>query len=327
MHRPSTEKERVEMMGKEIAERYLVVDHKAENENELVKIEGQSRGGADVFLNKHYVNAGFRIVTGLVEPHFMAGFSGGRKSVCPGLVSLSAVKNFHGYDFLSDTGARNGNLENNPCHEESVSIEKLCPADFSIHIVQDNLKNINKVFSGDITKAHQAAVEYVKKACCREVKEHADLVLTSCGGYPLDATFYQCVKGFVSCLPAVRTKGEIIAFGSCSEGTGSMEYGDTMKKYAGRHNEFLEHIKKSDIVVKDQWQFQMHARALSKISKQNLYFFTSGITKEELKMFSVNPQSVNEAQIQPFIQDIIKVYARMGKKIAAFPEGPYCAPV
>ncbi len=133
MHRLSSLSERIEMFGEEIVDNYGIVDHVAEDESSLCKLDGRSWSGSTVSLNKHYVEAGFRIVTGLVEPHFMAGFSGGRKSVCPGIASLDAVRNFHGFEFLDHPNAKTACLKDNPLHEEALSVAHMAPADYALH--------------------------------------------------------------------------------------------------------------------------------------------------------------------------------------------------
>jgi lactate racemase len=327
MHRESTLQERQRMFGEDIVNAYKIIDHHCDNDKELQELEGRSWSGSRIKLNKHYVQAGFRIITGLVEPHFMAGFSGGRKAICPGLISIEGVRKFHGYQFLNHPNATNAILKDNPCNEENTSVAKLCPPDFAINIVLDNHKKVNAVFTGELFSSHRKAVEYVKAACCPEVKQAADLVITSAGGYPLDATFYQCVKGFVSCLPAVKDSGEIIAFGSCQEGIGSPEYTNLMKKYSGRYLKFIEDIKDEMFFIKDQWQLQMHIKALDKTGQKNLHFYTSNISQSELSLLSVNPHSVRASEIAPSIQGHVDLAIKMGKRIAVFPEGPYCAPL
>jgi nickel-dependent lactate racemase len=327
MHRASTPKEHLKMFGNQVVEHYRIVDHDCEDEAELQELEGQSWSGSKVKLNKHYVQAGFRIVTGLVEPHFMAGFSGGRKAICPGLVALDAVRKFHGYQFLSNPNASSTVLIGNPCHDENTSIARMCPSDFAINIVLDNQKKVNKIISGELFESHQKAVDYVKDACCPTVTKLADLVITSSGGYPLDATFYQCVKGFVNCLPAVKPEGEIITFGGCIEGIGSPEYTKLMKKYSQNYYQFIDDIKTGRIFVKDQWQFQMHIRALEKIGKQNLQFYTSNIPLSELSLLSVNPNSLSAHKIADAINKQINRAVKESKQIAIFPEGPYCSPI
>jgi lactate racemase len=325
MHRPSTWEEKLYMFGKELVENFRIVDHIAEDEEELTRIEGKSWSGSDVLLNRNYVRAGFRIITGLVEPHFMAGFSGGRKSICPGLVALKTVQKFHGYQFLNNPLASNGILDGNPLHLEAESIARLCPSDFSIHIVLDQNRDINAIISGDQFASHQKATKYVKERSFVGVRAPVDVAVTSCGGYPLDDTFYQCVKGFVNCIPAVKKNGEIIAFGKCEEGIGSPEYEFIMKKYASRTDDFLRDIENDVFYIKDQWQFQMHLRAIKKTGLENLHFFTSGLDEQTLGMLSVHPHAVPGDEIAASVQDHIDRAVRSGKQIAVFPEGPYCS--
>ena len=326
MHRASTLEEKRYMFGRQIVEQFAIVDHNAEDDDMLLAIGGKSWSGTDVKLNRHYVEAGFRILTGLVEPHFMAGFSGGRKAICPGLASLQTIQMFHGYNFLSHPDAANAVLENNPCHLENTSIARICPADFSVNIVLDQNKNLNKIITGDQFLSHEATIDYLKERCCKTVEQQADMAITSCGGYPLDDTFYQCVKGFVNCLPAIKDGGEIIAFGGCGEGIGSVEYETLTKKYSGKADEFLSDIKSGRFFIKDQWQLQMHIRVLKKAGEENLHFYTTNIPSEELRLLSVNAHSVSKNNLEKSIQKQIDEAVRSGKKIAVFPEGPYCSP-
>ncbi|MDA3867491.1 MAG: nickel-dependent lactate racemase [Salinivirgaceae bacterium] len=326
MHRASTPEEHLKMFGEQVVAKYRIIDHNCEDESNLQELEGRSWSGAKVKLNKHYVEAGFRIITGLVEPHFMAGFSGGRKAICPGLVALNAVQKFHGYTFLSHPNASSTILKDNPCHDENTSIARMCAPDFAINIVLDNNKKVNTIISGELFESHHQTVEYVRAACCPIVNKHADFVITSSGGYPLDATFYQCVKGFVNCLSAVKQGGEIISFGCCIEGIGSPEYTGVMKKYSGNHRQFIDDIKSNRFFIKDQWQFQMHVRTLEKIGQQNLHFYTSAIPDSELSQLSVNPHSIATHQIEQAIQEKINMAIQEKKRIAIFPEGSYCSP-
>lgn len=327
MHRSSTPAEHIKMFGEFVVKNYRIIDHKCDKDDELEKLDGLSWSGSEVRLNKHYVRAGFRVVTGLVEPHFMAGFSGGRKAICPGLVSLDAVRKFHGYEFLNHPNASGAVLEDNPCHLENTSIARLCPPDFALNIVLDDQKKVNAIVSGELTASHQKAIEYVKADCCPKVLIEADVAITSSGGYPLDATFYQCVKGIVNCLPAVKSKGEIIAFGSCMNGIGSQEYTDILKHYSGNYHKFIDVIKENTSFVKDQWQFQMQIRTLDKIGQENLHFYTSGISQSELSLLSVQPHSMSANKIADSIQMQIDQAVKEKKKIAVFQEGPYCTPV
>ena len=327
MHRPTTRDEKIYMFGRYIVENYPIIDHNAENEVELSLLEGKSWSGSEIRLNRYYVEAGFRILTGLVEPHFMAGFSGGRKAICPGLASLNTVREFHGYRFLSHPNAANTVLDDNPCHLENMSVARLCPADFSINIVLDQNKKINRIISGDQFISHAKAIDYVKENSCRKVDIPADVAITSSGGYPLDDTFYQCVKGFVNCLPAIKAGAEIIAFGSCAEGIGSPEYTSIMKKYAFRQFDFINDIRDARFFIKDQWQFQMHIRVLEKTGLHNLHFYTSNIPPEDLTLLSVTGHAMIKEYMKEAIQKQIDKNIASGKKIAVFPEGPYSSPL
>jgi len=327
MHRPSTADERVEMFGPDVLQRYRIVDHRADDADSLATLPGKSWSGSPVRLNRHYVHAGFRIITGLVEPHFMAGFSGGRKAVCPGLTSLDSVARFHGHEFMADPRACNGNLVGNPCHDEALSIARMAGVDFSLNVVLNKDRETVAAFAGELESAHAAACEFVRECACPQVREQADVVITSCGGYPLDATFYQCVKGMVSCLPAVKKGGTVVSFGGCSEGVGSPEYVETMYKYAGRWPDFLRDIRMSGTFVKDQWQFQMQCRALDKVGEDNLIFVTDGLDQRQLDKLSVNGQAAGRRTLNEVLNSILQSELHHSKRVAVLSEGPYCAPV
>lgn len=329
MHRISTKAEHIEMFGEFVANHYAIIDHRADDPDELADVPGRTRSGNPITLNRHLVEAGFRMITGLVEPHFMAGFSGGRKAVCPGCASLDTVRNFHGEAFLSDPRACNARLDGNPLHLEALSVAEALGIDFSLNVVLNKQKQIAGAFAGGLRAAHEAACDFVKQCACPVVETEADVVVTSSGGYPLDATFYQCVKGFVSCLPAVKPGGSIIAFGGCTEGIGSPEYTDLMTRYSGgRWQTFLEDIRNPEVFVKDQWQFQMHGRTLAHIGESGLHFVTAGLPPETLNTLSVNPHAATGPQaVQETVQSLIDEAVRAGQTVAVFPEGPYCAPV
>lgn len=326
MHRPLTSGERAEVFG-ETTDRYRIVEHNARDDEQLVELPGESWAGERVRLNRHYVDAGFRIITGLVEPHFMAGFSGGRKAVCPGLAAMDTIKQFHGAAFMGDPRARNANLADNPCHLEAMSVARMAPPDFSVDVVLNRHRELVAAFAGALEAAHETACEFVRACACPPVAKEADLVVTSSGGYPLDATFYQCVKGMVSCLPAVRQDGVVLAVGSCSEGIGSPEYAQLMRRYAGRWKEFLEDIRQPGVFTRDQWQFQFHARALAKVGQENLHFVADGLPGGELELLSVTAHAARPGEAAGVAQALLADLLADCTTAAVIPEGPYCAPV
>ncbi len=326
MHRPSTGEERREMFGEEVIERYRIEDHRAEDPLGLAAVAGRSATGATIRLNRRFVEAGFRLVTGLVEPHFMAGYSGGRKAVCPGLSSIDTVRNFHGAKLLADPRATNAVLAGNPLHEESLSVARAAGVDFSLNVVLDRSRRLVRAYAGALEPAHEAACDYVRSCAVWPVRQPADIVLTGCGGYPLDATFYQCVKGFVSCLPAVREGGTIIAFGTCSEGLGSREYADLLKKYAGRFNDFLADINQPGVFTRDQWELQMQARALEKVGPHGLHFVSDGLSASTLTGLTLTGHAAERGRLGPAVQAVLDEALAGGGRLAVFPEGPYCVP-
>lgn len=327
MHRPSTAAEREHMFGSEVCDRYRIIDHHAEKTDELVTISGTSHAGRPIELNRYFAEADFRIVTGLVEPHFMAGFSGGRKAICPGLCSLETVKAFHSFTFLDDPSARNGNLEGNPLHYEALSIARQAKVDFCINLVVDRKHRLVAAYAGDLEASHGIACKLVSKHACPRVEQEKDVVLTSSGGYPLDATFYQCVKGMHSCLPAVRREGVVVSIGSCSEGIGGPEYQNIMYEYSGRWREFLRHLQSNDYTIKDQWEFQMQTKVLKHVGDDNLIFVTDGLGALDLNRLSVNGIQASEDHMQERVQEILDGFIHEGRSLAVIPEGPYCAPI
>ena len=325
MHRPSTAEERDIMFGKEVAGRYKILDHDAEGD--MVSLSGTSYSGVPVKLNRVFSEADYKIVIGLVEPHFMAGFSGGRKTLCPGLSSLQTIEHFHGYEFLSHPKAGTALLEGNPCNEEALSVARLAGVDFSIQLVSNHERRIVKAFGGDLFETHTRACNYVKENACQVVETEADVVVTGCGGYPLDATFYQCVKALVTALPCVRKGGMIIAAGGCVEGVGSQIYENMLRKYSNDFSLFISDIRESSGIVKDQWQIQMQARIYEKTGLDKIHFFTHGIVHAYSSFLGVNILEAGSDRIAGQLQKVVDELARKGCSFAVIPEGPYCAPL
>lgn len=326
MHRPSSASEREFMFGRKVCKDYRIMDHRADKTDEIFRINGMSKAGRPIDLNRRFVEADFRIITGLVEPHFMAGFSGGRKAVCPGLCSLDTVKIFHSFAFLDNPFAVNGNLEGNPLHYESLSIARQADVGFAINLVVDRRDRVVDAVAGDLEASHNETCKLVKGYACTPVVQKKDVVITSSGGYPLDATFYQCVKGMVSCIPAVKKGGVVVSVGSCSEGIGSGEYQKIMYEYSGRWRDFLEHIKSTGDIVKDQWQFQMQTKTLQHVGDENLLFATDGLKASDLAKLSVKGIHAFEGSVREKVQELIDGFVKEGRSLAVIPEGPYCAP-
>ncbi|MEA2102866.1 MAG: lactate racemase domain-containing protein [Thermodesulfobacteriota bacterium] len=325
MHRPSTRDEHRYMFGERIVDLYRIVDHDCQGD--IAVLDGTSYSGGLVRINRLFMEADYKITIGLVEPHFMAGFSGGPKTICPGLSALKTIENFHGYTFLSDPKVRVAVLDKNPCHKESVSVASLAGVGFSINLILDRHKRVVKAFAGNIFAAHEKACDYVRGHACPPVRGEADVVVTGCGGYPLDATFYQCTKALVTALPCVRKSGQVIAAGGCVEGVGSGTYKAMLHKYNNDYHRFIEDIKAAGFIIKDQWQIQMQARFDAWVGWENVHFYTHGIAPAEGTFLGVRTESVSAGEIAMQIQAAIDSLERQGCSFAVLPEGPYCTPL
>ena len=319
MHRPSTQAEREFMLGKDLLRRCRVVDHEADRQETLVRISEDP----PVSINRIYAEAELKIVTGLIEPHFMAGYSGGRKGICPGLVDLSTVQRFHGYRTMGDPAAVEGKLAGNPCHEIAMLVAGLMGCDFLVNAAITHDRELAGVFAGDLIAAHERGCEQVGEWTSAKVLEPYDLVVQSAGGYPLDESFYQTVKGMVTALPALHAGSTLLMCSACTE-VGSPEYTELMMQRGGDFEGFLAHIAASEGTKKDQWQYQMQTRVLQRIGVARLLLANDGLPLEVQQRLAVTPASGHGTaaeRAQGCIDGLLQ--QKPGARIAVIPEGPY----
>src|SRR6185295_7810903 len=184
---------------------------------------GTTPNGVPAYIDRRYTQADLKITTGLIEPHLMAGFSGGRKVICPGIAALETVKVWHGPKFLENPKADCGILEGNPVHEENTWIARHTGCDFIVNVVIDAERRLLKVVAGDMIQAFEEGVQFVRGVVADRVPREVDVVVTSSAGYPLDTTFYQAVKGLTGALAIVKEGGTIILAAGLTEGIGSPE--------------------------------------------------------------------------------------------------------
>ena len=223
LHRPNLGEELVEMVGPRIAAEYRIENHDGLDLASHAYL-GDSPRGVPIWLDRRFVESDLKITTGLIEPHFMAGYSGGRKVICPGIAALETVKVWHGPDFLEHPRADSGILDGNPVHEENTWIAKRAGCDFIVNVVIDAERRPLAFFAGDMITAFERGVEFVRDIVRDTVPEPVDIVVTSSAGYPLDTTFYQSVKGMVCAMPIVKQGGTIIVAASMTEGIGSAPF-------------------------------------------------------------------------------------------------------
>ena len=316
LHRPNEGAELEELVGAEVARNYRCLNHhgKVQEEHDYL---GTTDRGVPIWIDNRYTRADLKITTGLIEPHLMAGYSGGRKVICPGIAGLETVKVWHGPKFLEDPRADCGILEGNPVHEENTKIALLAGCDFIVNVCIDGKRQITWLGAGDMIKAWQTGVSFVEKVVKARVEEPLDVVVTSCAGYPLDTTWYQAVKGLTGALPIVKKGGTIIIAASLTEGLGSPEFQQVM-----RENPTLEGFKKrimtTDYFVMDQWQLEELAKVRAHCKVK---VFTKGLSPEILRGCHVEPvESVEKA-----LSDSIAEYGP-ATRVGVIPKGPYVLP-
>ncbi|MBP87881.1 MAG: hypothetical protein CMJ64_14350 [Planctomycetaceae bacterium] len=312
-HRPSTDEEIVEMVGKQIARDYRIENHHATVLEEHTNL-GDSPRGVPIWIDSRYVNADLKITIGLIEPHLMAGFSGGRKLICPGIAALETIKVWHGPKFLEHPKADCGILDGNPVHEENTWIAQKAGCDFICNVVIDAQRRALKFVAGDMIEAFHEGVDFVKGVVVDTVPERVDIVVTSSAGYPLDTTFYQAVKGLTGALPIVKQGGTIILAASLSEGIGSPEFQQLFDENPSL-DVFMERILGKDYFVMDQWQLEELAKVCR---KAKVKVVSDGLPAETInQLFVESAPSVEQA-----VADSLDEYGESAS-MAVIPKGPY----
>jgi lactate racemase len=313
LHRPNLGDELTEMVGPFVAENYRIENHHGQQRDEHTYL-GDTARGVPVCIDSRYVNADLKITTGLIEPHFMAGFSGGRKLICPGLAALETVRAWHGPDFLEHPNARNGCLQGNPVHEENTAIARMAGCDFIVNVVIDAKRRILRVVAGDMQAAFLEGVAFARQPVTATVAEPVDIVVTTSAGYPLDATFYQSVKGMVAAASIVKPGGTIILAASLSEGIGSPEFQRIFDENPTLDG-FMQRILSKSYFMMDQWQLEELAKARR---QAKIKVVSDGLPPETLRRLFVEPaESVEQA-----VADSLAEYGPAAT-IAVIPKGPY----
>jgi len=318
-HRAAPREEQVELVGGDILARHPFYNHDCHADHEHLYI-GLSPNGTEVFLDKRYLEADVRILTGLLEPHFMAGYSGGRKALCPGLASIKTVRSIHHPRFMEHPTATNLMVHENFLHKELLTIIEMAGVDFIVNVVINEDRELCAAFCGHVDKAHLAGVEFARQFDVVQAAEPADIVVTTSAGYPLDKTYYQAVKGMCGVEHLVRPGGAIIIAAECEEGMGNPVFMDCLRVRAqfASHEDYIRHIEKPDNFMPDQWQVEKLSQALRR-ARIMLYAPALSDADHELTLCE-RADSVENA-----MQLCLQKYGPSAK-IAIVPEGPYVIP-
>lgn len=343
-HRASTPREKLEMLGGEIVSAYKIQDHDCGDSSILVSV-GKTPSGTEVFLNKFFHEADVKIATGLTESHFMAGASGGRKAVCPGLVDLRTIQKFHSPEFLESPCATNLVFEGNPCHEESLAVARAVGVDFTVTVTLDKDMRMTGVFAGELEKVLEEAVKKIKTYVAIPVKEEFDIVLTH-GGYA-GRNHYQAAKAAVGALPAVKERGVVIlaADNRDEEPVGGPEYKTLIHLLKLQGVDGYVDLLRSQAwkFTKDQWEPEVWGRVLRKVGEQGLIYCTPDIPEEVFTTLPgvsgyefLTPAGRKRARVkkaQEMVQNAVFYFYQAYKnknlspRMAFLREGPYAVPV
>jgi nickel-dependent lactate racemase len=315
-HRPNTRKELGQMLTPAVVNKYRVLNHEPENRSALRQL-GCTESGAPALINRHFVEADVRIVTGFIEPHLFAGFSGGVKGIMPGIAGTETTMSNHGYRHIADPSATFGVTKGNPVWEEMRDIALRVGRSFLLNVALNGEREITGVFAGDLLESHAVGCEFVRKSAMQLVDARYDLVVTTNSGYPLDLNLYQTAKGMAAAARIVRKGGTIIVASECSEGVPSRSEFERLLNSAQNPGSLLDHLHKSEKTIPDQWQAQIQA-----LCQQ----------QARVLLFSRIPdETVRKAHLEPCHDVAREVLSRVtseksGLRVAILPLGPLTIP-
>ena len=312
LHREATDAELEEILGPEILSRHAVDSHRARRLDEHADL-GVTSGGVRAFVDKRFVEADLHITLGFIEPHLMAGFSGGRKLISIGLAGEPTIKQLHGPLYMRNSHAVEGSFPDNPLHRELLEIASRAGHDFMIDVALTRDRGIAAVFAGEPVEAHAAGVEFVRESTLAAVEKPADAVVTTAGGYPLDLTFYQAVKGITAASHIVRKGGSILLVAACREGLGGSEFAAMVRRSLS-WEALLDRLATSPVEI-DQWQAEKLAMTAR---RTNLSFCLPGVDERDWKhlwgpVFGKPQQAL----------DNLAAKLQAGASLVVIPEGPY----
>ena len=318
LHRPNEGDELAELIGDPwVMQTVRVLNHFARNDADHVDLGATSRG-TPVKLDRRFVEADVRIATGLVEPHFMAGYSGGRKVIAPGVAHKDTITTFHSARFMANPRAANCVLEGNPLHEEQLEIMRKLGHALALNTVIDEHRNLSFVNFGEVVESHLLAVDFIRRYAVVPVARKFATVVTSAAGYPLDKTYYQTVKGMVAPIDILAPGGDLLIVSECADGMGSPEYVDAQRRLLGLGPAgFMAEIGAKRYADIDEWQTQMQLKPM-RVGAVHLY--SGGLPTDGWGLTCVQKmESVPEA--------IRASVLRSGDAhVAVIPEGPYVVP-
>ena len=315
-HRPNTRAELEKMLTPEVVANYRVLNHDCEHDADLVQF-GTTRDGSPALLNRHCAHADVRIITGFIEPHFFAGFSGGPKGIAPGVAGLRTVMSNHGAKNIGDPRAAFGITDGNPLWEDLRDIALRVGPSFLLNVTLNEQKQITNVFAGDFLGAHKVGCEFVRKSAMQKVKSPFEVVVTTNSGYPLDMNLYQGVKGMSAAARIIQPGGLLILACECREGVPAGSPLDKLLRSAASSEEILAMLATPGFVKPEQWQAQIQAL----IQRKARVLVHSSLPDEVLRAAHLEP-------CHDIAAEVVKELERRGPeaRVAVLPQGPLTIP-
>jgi lactate racemase len=319
LHRPNLGDELRAVIGDDwVFEHLRIENHDARDASSLVDLGRTPERGTPLALHRGFVEADVRVVTGLVEPHFMAGYSGGRKVVVPGIAGERTIRSLHASRFMADPLASTANLASNPLHEEQLAMIAMLGPVFAVNTVIDEARALAFVNAGEVEASHAEAVAFARRCSEVDCERPFDLIVSGAGGHPLDATYYQTVKAMVTPLEALADGGTLVVASSCAEGLGSAAFRAAQQRLLAQGRDaFLAGLHAQAIAEVDEWQTQMLLRA-TRIGAVHLW--APGLPRADRHLTGVAWCE----DVAGFVADFLR--SRPEARVAVLPEGPYVVP-
>jgi nickel-dependent lactate racemase len=315
-HRPNTRAELETLLTHAVVDNYRVLNHEPENLAAHVQL-GVTRDGTPALLNRHLVEADLRIITGFIEPHFFAGFSGGPKGIMPGVAHLRTVMSNHGARNIGDANAVFGVTEGNPIWEEMRDIALRTGPSFLLNVALNDERRITGIYAGDLIAAHQAGIECVRRSAMQPVAELFDVVVTTNSGYPLDLNLYQGVKGLSAGARILKPGGTLILAAECREGMPANSPMDKMLRSVAGPEEVLARLAASGEARPEQWQAQI----LALIQRRANILVHSSLPDEIIRAAHLKPCR----DIAATVAETLKHLGGQAR-VAVLPQGPLTIP-
>jgi lactate racemase len=314
-HRPQTDAELRRMLGDAIVDRYRCEQHDCYADSSLALL-GTTTLGRPVRVNRTYIEADLKILTGFIEPHFFAGFSGGPKAILPSLAGYESVFTNHGYAMIAHPNAAWGITEGNPIWEEMREAALMTRPDFLVNVTLNAKKEITAVFAGDMLEAHRQGCAFVRQTAMAPVPGLFDIVVTTNSGYPLDQNLYQSVKGLSAAARIVRPGGAIILAAACEDGLPDHGRYAQLLAEAGSPGKVLAMVAAPGFTAQDQWQVQIQAQIQQ---RAEVYVYSDNLSATQIAGALLKPCG----DIAALVSELMTT---KGSRVCALPEGPQVIP-